>query len=157
MKKVTNAQLQKIHVLLRQLNLVEQKESFVFQFSNGRSFSSRDLTMDEATLFIQHLSKFDSLDRMRKKVFALAYEAGIIWGDTDDKKMNAAKLSKFLKERGTVRKELNSMTKDELVKVVTQFELIVKHQASSQENKAASKLTSELLAELNIETQNSKR
>lgn len=153
MNKVTNAQLSKLHVLLTQLKILDQKADLVLQFTGYRSISSKEMTKDEATELIRHLSKYDSCDKMRKKVFALAYEAGIIYGDSwEDKKMNAAKLNLFLQERGTVRKELSKMTKEELVKTVSQFEQIVKH----NEGTAASKTVKNVLNELNIPVQNNK-
>ena len=153
MSKVTNAQLSKLHVLLTQLKIMDQKAALVFQFTNYRETSSKEMTKDEATELIRHLSRYDSSDKMRKKVFALAYEAGIIWGDTwQDKKMNAAKLNLFLLDRGTVKKELGKMNKEELIKTVSQFQLIVKH----NERNAASKLTKKVLSELNIPVEKKK-
>ncbi|MEO6456542.1 MAG: hypothetical protein ABIN97_20870 [Ginsengibacter sp.] len=145
MKPVTKAQLSKIHVLLHQLNLIEDKANIVNQFTNGRATSSKEMTLDEAKELIRHLSTHNPNERMRKKVFALAYVAGIIWGDTpEDKKMNGIKLDQFLKARGAVKKEINRMTKNELVKVVTQFEQIVKNREQTKANKATRSLLEEL-------------
>ena len=150
MKKITKPQLSKIHVLLNQFNLKEFKPDLVFLFTKRRTEHSSEMLASEAALLIAHLSTLDPCDRIRKKVFALAYEAGIIYGNTpDDKKMHAAKLNLFLKDRGTIRKELSHMTKDELIKVANQFEQIIKHKNSS----SASKLTKGLLSELGIQTQ----
>ena len=125
MKKITYPQISKIHVLLTQLNLLEQKADLVFEFTNFRATSTKDMTQAQAAELIRHLSKYDPLDKMRKKVFALAYEAGIIYGDSpEDKKINAAKLNLFLKDRGTVKKELSKMSKEELVATVSQFKQI---------------------------------
>jgi hypothetical protein len=147
MNNITNAQLSKLHVLLTQLKILDQKPDLVLQFTDYRTMSSKEMTKDEATELIRHLSKYDSCDKMRKKVFALAYEAGIIYGDSwEDKKMNAAKLNLFLQDRGTVKKELGKMSKEELVKTVSQFEQIVKH----NEGATASKITKSVLSELNI-------
>lgn len=144
---INKAQISKIHVLLSQMKLMEQKADFVYQFSNGRVVSTKELTTQEATELIKHLSKYDPCDRMRKKVFALAYEAGIIWGETlDDKKMNAAKLNMFLRDRGTVKKDLSKMKSEELIKVVSQFQQIIKHNEFTKAGKA----TKNMLAELSI-------
>lgn len=153
MKRITPDQLKKLHVMLNQLGLMEQKATLVNTASKGSATSSKDLTIHEARWLLEYLSTFDGNDRMRKKVFALAYEAGIIWGDTpDDKKMNAAKLDMFLKDRGSVKKSLNQLTKDELIKVVNQFEQIKNHKAQTKANKA----TKSMLDELGITT-NKKR
>lgn len=144
---INKAQILKIHVLLSQMKLMEQKVDFIYQFSNGRVTSTKELTNQEATDLIKHLSKYDPCDKMRKKVFALAYEAGIIWGETlEDKKMNAAKLNMFLRDRGTVKKDLSKIKSEELIKVVSQFQQIIKH----NEFTMAGKATKNMLAELSI-------
>lgn len=153
MKKITNAQLSKIHVLISQLQIIDQKQQLIYSFTNGRETSSKEMTLNEATQLIKHLAASDPCERMRKKCFALAYEAGIIWGDTpEDKKMNAVKLNQFLLYRGAVKKEINRMNKNELVKVVTQFEYIMQHKGQTEANKA----TKFLLKELSIPVENSK-
>lgn len=147
--KATYPQLSKIHVLLTQLGLMDEKILFVSTFSNGRVSSSKDLTMEEAGQLIKHLSQMDPNERMRGKIFALAYDAGIIYGHTlEDKKMNGIKLNRFLNERGTVKKDLNKLNKAELIKTVSQFKQLLKHQEESKMNKA----TSEMLSGLNIST-----
>jgi hypothetical protein len=149
-RKVTPAQISKIHVLLSQLKLMHVKADLVNVFTDKRETSTKEMTMDEAIALIRHLSQYDTCDRMRKKVFALAYEAGIIWGDTpEDKKINAVKLNMFLAEKGTVKKEINRMSSDELVKVVSQFEQIIKHMREA----GASKAVKTLLASLGIKTE----
>ncbi|MEO7488822.1 MAG: hypothetical protein ABIU77_17055 [Ferruginibacter sp.] len=149
MRPITTAQLSKLHVLLNQFGIIEDKADLVNQFTNGRETSSKRMTFHEARILLQHLSRFDPLDKMRKKVFALAYVARIIYGDTpDDKKMNAAKLDKFLREKGAIKKHLNTMNKDELIKVVNQFSQIVKHNAYN----TISKNTKIMLSEIGIVT-----
>lgn len=144
---ITKSQLTKLHVLLNQLGLIDEKKAIVSHYSNGRTESSRELTMSEASALISALAANDGNDRMRRKVIALAYDAGIIYGDTpEDKKMNTVKLNQFLQRSGTVKKELNKLTYTELVKTVSQFQQIVKHKEESE----AAKQTRSLLSELNI-------
>ena len=96
MKTITAQQLKKIHVLFSQFGLLDMKVDFIYNVSGGRVVSSKELTLLEAKHLIEHLSKFDGSDKMRKKVIALAYEAKIIYGDSEaDKKMNYAKLDKI--------------------------------------------------------------
>lgn len=154
-QKITPDQLKCLNTLVSKLGIEKTtKEVMILGFSNGRASSSKDLTLAEATAIILHLKKIDPNERMRRKVFALAYDAGIIWGDTpEDRKMNAAKLNVFLLKGGTVKKELNAMSHDELVKVVSQFQQIVKHTGETKANKA----TKTLLAELNISTETNRK
>lgn len=151
LRPVTTPQLTKIHVLLSQFGITEDKADLVSQFTNGRETSSRKLTFDEAKSLLQHLSRFDPSNKMRRKVFALAYTAGIIYGDTpQDKKINIAKLDMFLKEKGTVKKALNKMSNEELIKVVNQFTAIKKNNDLS----AIAKGTRSMLNEIGISTSN---
>lgn len=147
MKPATTAQITKIHVLINQMGLKEDKGELIRQFSAIGATSTKNLTILEASNLLKHLSYFDPCDRMRRKVFALAYEAGIIYGDTfEDKKMNSIKLDKFLSEKGSVKKPIGSMTKEELQKTVNQFAQIIKH----QEYTKAGKVAKQMLQELNI-------
>jgi|GEM_PF-1418352 len=149
MRPITIPQLSKIHVLLNQFGIIEDKAELVSQFTNGRETSTKKMTFDEAKNLLQHLSKFDPLDRMRRKVFALAYVAKIIYGDTrEDKQMNVAKLNMFLREKGTVKKDIHKMKKDELIKIVNQFSQIVKHKDESK----VLKETKNMLGGLGIST-----
>ena len=146
---ITKAQISKIHVLLSQFGLMAEKVDFIYKASNGRVTSTKELTMSEASHLLKHLSNFDPCERMSNKVFALAYEAGIIWGNTPaDKKMNFVKINAFLVQYGTVKKEINKMTKEELVKVVSQFTQIIKHKEDSR----VSKTTKDMLDDLGILT-----
>jgi hypothetical protein len=150
MQTLSKPQLIKIHTLLNKTGLIEQKKNLVMQFSNNQTDSTKELSIYEAKLLIQALSKHDPLDAMRRKVFALAYDAGFIWGETiEDKKMNTIKLNSFLLHSGTVKKELGRMNKEELIKTVNQFSSIVNNKNFSN----AKKQTDTLLKELNIETQ----
>ena len=154
MQMISYQQIQKLHILLKQKSLIEHKAQIINSVTYGRTTSSKELTMQEARYIIQQLSDDEDLSRMKGKVFALAYEAGIIYGYTaEDKKMNAAKIDSFLLERGTVKKKINDQSKAELVKTVNQFEQIAKH----KEVAIAAKITDSLLKELNIKSTDKRR
>ena len=151
MKKINPAQLQKLHVLLNRLGWMDEKKAIVCQISAGRTKSSRELYFDEARELIKQLSEYDPAERLKSLIFSLAYRSKILYGTTGvDKKINAAKLNLFLKERGSVKKELNAMDYPELIKTHKQFEAIVKNIAKSDDNKTAAKLVAGLLDELNF-------
>lgn len=154
MNYASKPQIAKIHVLLTQLNLMDSKKQIVSEFSNGRTSSSKELSFQEAKQLISRLAEHSPTERMKSLVFSLAYQAGIIYGSSgEDKKINAAKLNLFLKERGAVKKELNAMTYPELIRVHRQFEAIVRNSAKSKDKKQAEKAVNQLLHELNIVTQ----
>ncbi|WP_312340623.1 hypothetical protein [Sphingobacterium sp.] len=151
MRPATKAQIQKIHVLLNQMGLASQKAEIVYQFSGGRTESTRSLSVEEARVLLRNLSEYDPSERLKSVIFSLGYQTGIIYGDTaTDKQINAAKLNLFLKERGTVKKNLNDMTYGELVKVQNQFQGILKNKQKSSDNKEATTAVKHLLNELNI-------
>ncbi|MDB5029718.1 hypothetical protein [Mucilaginibacter sp.] len=153
MQTATKPQIAKIHVLLNNLDIADQKAEMVYNVSNGRTESSKELTIDEARILITFLAEYDPREKLKGLIFSLAYKAGIIYGDTpDDKKMNAAKLIQFIKERGSVKKNLNSMNYSELVKVHRQFEAILKSNQKSSDNKLADKAVKSLMNELNLQT-----
>jgi hypothetical protein len=146
MQKATKPQIAKLHVLLNNLGLIDQKADIVAQVSGGRTESSRELTVDEARVLIGNLAQDDPADRLRGLIFSLAYRAGIIYGDTpEDKKINAAKLNMFLKAKGAVKLELNQMRYKELITVHRQFEAIVKNVAKAHDSRKADTAVKELL------------
>ena len=151
MQNATKPQIAKIHVLLSNLGITEQKIEIVYNLTNGRTQSTKDLTIDEARRLITSLAEYDPCERQKSLIFSLAYQAGIIYGSTtDDKKMNTAKLNMFLKERGAVKKELNAMNFSELVKTHRQFEAMVKNVKKTSDNKEAGKAVKNLLNEFNL-------
>lgn len=153
MKNITPPQLAKIHVLLSQLGLLDDKKEIIANFSKGRTESSKELSSEEARQLLISLTEYSPNERLKSLIFSLAYQSGIIYGSSqEDKKMNAAKLALFLKERGTVKKELNQMTYPELIKTHRQFEAIVKNTNKSKEKKHHDKAVNMLLDELNIIT-----
>lgn len=154
MKTISKPQISKIHVLLTQTGLIEDKKKIIIHFSNGRTDHVSNLYSQEAKSLISQLSEHSPQERLKSLIFSLAYQAGIIYGSSaDDKKINAAKLNLFLRQRGTVKKDLNDLTYPELVKVHRQFEAIVKSTAKSAANKEANRIVHNLLEELNIKTQ----
>ncbi|MBD1385729.1 hypothetical protein IDJ75_10605 [Mucilaginibacter rigui] len=151
MQFATKQQITKIHVLLANTGFMDSKADIIYGLTDGRTESTKELTIDEARRLITSLANCDPKERQKRLVFSLAYQAGIIYGETsDDKKINAAKLNLFLKERGAIKKELNQMTLDELVKTHRQFEAIVRNNTKAGDKKAANKLVNNLLGELDI-------
>ena len=151
MQTATVPQITKLHALLNNLGFIDQKAAIIYNLTEGRTTSSKALTIDEARRLISSLAEYDPNERLKSLIFSLAYQAGIIYGSTaDDKKMNAAKLNLFLKERGVVKMELNKMHYADLVKVHRQFEAIVINTNKAKANKQADKAVKYLLSEFNI-------
>jgi hypothetical protein len=151
MQKISAAQIQKIHAQLNTLGLMDDKKLYVGQYTSGRTYSTRDMSMDEATDLIQHFAAIDPRESHIKAVKRLAYSAKIIFGDSyEDHKMNDAKLDKFLTEKGTVKKQLKSQTLEELKKTHRQFEAIVINNRKTANNKDAKAATDQLFREMDL-------
>jgi predicted RNase H-like nuclease len=151
MKTATTPQLIKLHALLNNLGIMDAKAEIIYNLTEGRTKSSKALTIDEASKLITNLAGYDPSDKIRRVIFSLAYQAGIIYGDTaEDKKMNTAKLNMFLKEKGVVKMELSQMNYNELVKTHRQFEAIAKNVEKAKTSKIADRAVKELLTEFNI-------
>jgi hypothetical protein len=127
-KPITSAQIKKIHVLLQQKGLMEEKETMVNAISDGRAKSTKELSCYEAKRLIAFLMDENAEIRQKMKntylaVWRLAWNMGIIYGNTDDDcEMNKAKLNMFCRQRGSVKKNLTEMNLPELQKTHRQFE-----------------------------------
>lgn len=154
MEPITKPQIQKLHCLYRDLG-IDSKE-LLSTYTRGRTNSTAGLTKAEATELIQTLC--DDGEAKRKigsTIYALAYKAGIIYGETElDRQLNRVVLNGFLRERGTVKKDLEAMTLAELKQTHRQMIAVMKHNQQSNDNKAAKAATDKLLRELNIPTTN---
>jgi len=140
-KPVTTAQIKKIHVLLNQKGLMDEKETIVNAMSDGRTVSTKELTLSEAKRVISFLMNENAEIQIKLRneytaIWKIAWEMGIIYGNTeDDYQMNKAKLNKFCRERGTVKKNLNEMILPEMQKTHRQFEVMYS-KYKSKNNKA---------------------
>jgi len=127
MKPITTPQLQLIHYLLKKQNLMDSKPDLCFSFSNGRTESSRELTMNEASELISYLKNNDNRSEYIRRIWYLGYQSGIIYGNTpEDKAINSAMLNLFCKKKGVIKKPLHEQELDELKRTVRQFEAIAK-------------------------------
>jgi hypothetical protein len=131
-KPVTKAQISKIHVLLQQKGLLDEKKTMIYSISDGRTESTKELTSNEARRLIAFLLDENSEIKEKIKVvtnaiWKMAWEMGIIYGKTkDDHNMNIAKMNMFCRQRGTVKKNFIEMNLPELQKTHKQFEAMYK-------------------------------
>lgn len=119
----------------------EDKAAMIWRLTRGRATSTKDITFDEAKYLIIFLSGEIELDESTadtiiRDIYRLAYDIGMCYGDTpEDKLMNCAKINKFCRERGTVKRNVTEMTLFELKKTKKQFEAILKNTLESAVNK----------------------
>lgn len=134
MRMVTAPQLKKIHTLLGELGIMDRKPEIVYGFTNGRTESSRELTLMEAKSLIEYLMGSQERTVVVKRIWHLAYEMNIIVpGDHNEKAMNAAKLDKFCEQRGTVKKALSTQSLKEVKRTARQFEAMYQKYTEKQE------------------------
>ncbi|MGV3588116.1 MAG: phage protein GemA/Gp16 family protein [Adhaeribacter sp.] len=164
MKKRDENQNKRLHLLLGKAGLMDEKPELVSFYTNGRTTSSRELTYQEADKLIKYLESItqskqkataESADKMRKNIIAICYELGWIEpsDNPEERKINMAAIDSFIKQRGYLKKPLNDFTPKELPKLVSQFKQILEHSKQT----AGSKATKNLLAELKIPVQPTKR
>ncbi|WP_080904363.1 hypothetical protein [Parabacteroides sp. Marseille-P3160] len=134
MRPITSAQLKIIHMLLGQLDLMARKPEIVYSFTDGRTESSREMTLIEAKSLIEYLKGSQEKTTIIRRIWHLAYESGIIVpGDHDERSMNAAKLDSFCKQYGTVKKAISMQSLKELKRTVKQFEAMYHKRKDKQE------------------------
>lgn len=141
-KPVTTAQIKKIHVLLQQKGLMEEKETMMYSISDGRTQSTKELTCNEAKQLISILLGDDKDREKQMSIFAaiygLAWKMDIIYGTTDDDyQMNIAKLNMFCRQRGTVKKNLTEQNLIEIKKTHRQFEAMYKKFKEAEKKEVA--------------------
>lgn len=149
-KPISPAQLKKIQTMFTRIGFdKEDKVDTISRLTGGRATSTKDITFDEAIRLINHLSgKVEPQKTAKKKedeeearkivgcIYRIACETGMCYGDTlEDKKMNIAKINKFCRERGTVKKNITEMSLAELRKTRKQFEAMLQNSLNSAVNR----------------------
>lgn len=151
MNLATKPQVQKVQILIRSLGFLEDKDEIILEASNTRTKSTRELTFIEAKDLITRLCEYDPKEKQIKSIRMIAYKCGIIYGDSEeDRKINYAKLNLFLKEKGTVKKNLLDQDFEELVKTHKQFSAISRSMNNSKQKREFHNEVDELLKGLLI-------
>lgn len=145
-KPITPAQLKKIQTMFTHIGFdKEDKIGTISRLTSGRATSTKDITFEEAKRLINHLSGKEEPQKVAKQkenqeaaksevkaIYRLSYDIGMCYGDTpEDKLMNCAKINKFCRERGTVKKNVTEMSLVELKKTHKQFEAMAKNNLDS--------------------------
>lgn len=125
-------QNRQLHAIIGKLGLSKEvKEDLVYEYTGGRSSSSKDMDMQECQALINYLNVLargadqhtDRANRMRRKIIAICHEMG--W-KLETGAINMKKVNDFCIQHSTLKKDLNSHTVQELPKLVTQFEQLLK-------------------------------
>jgi len=136
-------QNKQLHAILGKLKIdKETKEDLVYQFTSNRTKSSREMLMQECQNLINYLNAlqkgstqlkardsgkvYDACNQMRRKILSICHE--LQWENAEGK-IDWTRLNNYLNKYGYLHKPLNDYTYDELPKLVTQFENLLRDAA----------------------------
>ncbi len=157
---ISKAQITKIQTMLSRLGFsAEDRSELISTLTHNRTSSTKDLTSKEATYLINYLNGRISPKSVQKQqeyqeqcknevaaIYRLSYMVGMSYGDTwEDKMMNIAKINRFCRERGTVKKNITEMTLPELKRTRTQFEAMLNNNADNAVKKLIDKTLNQKL------------
>lgn len=124
---ITEPQIRKIHTLLGQHDLRDEKDSIVLAFTANKTNSVRAMSFHEAKALIGHLVSLDpeekSITKMRNKIISIAYDMN--W-KLPNEKIDLDRLNGWCLHKSYLKKKLDAYTYSELPKLVTQFEEVLK-------------------------------
>lgn len=153
-RMISKAQITKIQTILSRLGFdAEDRHELIAALTHNRTSSTKDLTSSEAVYLIDYLNGKISPKNVRERekyqeecrseaseIYKLACMTGMCYGETEaDRLMNCAKIDKFCRERGTVKKNIIQMTLTELKRTRRQFEAMLASNAESAVKKLINK------------------
>ena len=135
-----NPQKTMLHRLKRQTGMSEDDyRAMIYDASNGRTDSSRQLYKHEATQLIKSLLDPQGVNEKRQEeqarivgqIFGISMHIGILnkdyrSDDPEEIEMNKAKISSFLKRRGSIKKDVSRQNLEELKETLKQLQTIKK-------------------------------
>jgi len=143
-KTATAPQIKALHAMFRQAGMDdEERHEFIRNFTNGRTDSTKELTMEEARKILDALTPSkeereakrtklrEEAKRECKAIYMLSLQISFLNKDfpTDneaDFEMNKAKINQFCKNRTKFRKPITQMNLEELRAVHRQLESIAR-------------------------------
>jgi hypothetical protein len=132
--KATKNQIIAINTAISKKGLTEDKKKIMSDASNGRTESSKELLFEEAQHLLQFLNADtggtqETLDKMVRKLFALAYDLNWIKekpvvgkGGKIEMKKDFSIVYEWVLKYGYLKKELREYKGYELPKLITQFQ-----------------------------------
>jgi len=114
----------------------DEKADMVYSYTGGRTRTSREMLATECSRMTDHLQKIynerkaksktaipdDPANRMRRKVLSICHEMN--W--RKDGKIDWPHLNEWMLKYSYLHKELNAYTEQELPKLITQFENLLR-------------------------------
>jgi hypothetical protein len=119
---ITKEKIKHLSALLNQHNISDDtRKDLIFQFSEGRTESRKELKLTEAIALISFLSsgsaKFDPRDKMRKKILSMFHEMGY----KKEGELDLEHVKTTIEKYGYLHKPLNDYQKNELPKLISQI------------------------------------
>jgi hypothetical protein len=133
----TLKQNERLHALLNEAGLLDEKATLAKQFSNGRTDRSSKLFAAECGALIDHLEaslgltaiaptpeQEEQAEKMRRKILSLAHE--MRWQLPGTEKVDMARVNAWCQTYTKTKKHFNHYSHKELVALVTQFKIVYK-------------------------------
>lgn len=137
-KPATAQQVKALHAVFRSAGMDEEnRRNFLAHLTDGRTTSTKELTMQEARSILNGFSKEqqahiqNEAKQLCKQIYALSFQIsflnkGFDTSSREEFEMNKAKINQFCRERTRIRKNLTEMTLQELRQVKRQMEAIAR-------------------------------
>jgi hypothetical protein len=133
----TLKQNERLHALLNEAGLLDEKAALAKQFSNGRTDRSSQLFTTECAGLIEHLEaslglaaiaptpeQEEQAEKMRRKILSLAHE--MRWQLPGTSKVDMGRVNDWCQTYTKTKKHFNHYTHVELVALVSQFKIVYK-------------------------------
>lgn len=136
-KPITPQQLKALHATFHRIGMDEEaRHGCIYDFTSGRTESSRELTMDEARQLLERLNPMDDKARaieaaearsVFRDIYRLSFlipqlNKGFTSDSEEDYRMNVAKLNIWARRYSKARKDVTAMRLWELQETKKQLE-----------------------------------
>lgn len=140
-KPITAQQVKALHTVFRQMGMdADDRHEFIANLTDGRTSSTKELTMDEARSLLDNLGKNQreayqqESKQVCKQIYALSFQISFLnkgydTSSREEFEMNKAKINQFCREHTRMRKNLTEMTLAELKQVKKQMEAIARKES----------------------------
>ncbi|MFD2961348.1 MULTISPECIES: hypothetical protein [Olivibacter] len=123
---MTPKQIRYVRGLLAKAGLLDMKDEIVFNFTNGRTQSLKEMTYHETNALISSLTgklnpDLQKRNKMIAKIFSLAHE--MHW-ELPNGNVDIAHIDSFCLTKTKHKKKLSKFTTDELPELVTVLERV---------------------------------
>ena len=135
-KPITAQQVKALHAVFRQMGMdADERHEFIANLTDGRTCSTKELTMDEARSLLDNLGKNQRESKqVCKQIYALSFQISFINkgfdnGSAEEFEMNKAKINMFCRKNTRFHKNLTEMSLAELKEVKKQMEAIARKES----------------------------